>query len=426
MALSHKLSLRSAILININVMLGSGIFLNTLPLSTIAGGYSPLVYLLVALIMLPLIMSFAVLLRQHPGGSFYTFGKQLSPFWGFVAAWSYFTGKLGSCALMLHFFATNIQQAIHSLACIPTIGIDMAMLAAFTYLNLQNLKTGTLIQTIFIVLKSIAIISIIVLGAWWFNIENLTTIPSHYTTMILGIPLVIYAFSGFEAVCSLSAHLERPEQDGPKAVLYAFVIAATIAVMFQFIYYCAIDLMQLSSTPAMHGIALFVQSVVPGIKNWLLPVLTASVGISALGGAYGIMFSNNWNLYALAQHKHTFMHQALTTLNKHNIADWCIIAQSCIIATYLLVTGGHQIALQQVSAFSGTITSAIAILALLYYKNYLPKLTKFTAIAALGSCVIMLSATILGFITKGMSGLIMFGILSAIGCTMYAVTRKQQ
>src|SRR6476620_3392969 len=99
----HQLSLTTAILININIMLGAGIFINTSTLAGRAGMLSGSMYLLVGLLMLPLILSIAQLLRLHPAGGFYAFAKnEVNPFVGFLSGWSYFTSKLASCMLMIH------------------------------------------------------------------------------------------------------------------------------------------------------------------------------------------------------------------------------------------------------------------------------------------------------------------------------------
>ena len=55
MSRSQKLSLFSAILININIMLGSGIFINTAVLTQQAGSLGALVYPIVGLLLFPLL-----------------------------------------------------------------------------------------------------------------------------------------------------------------------------------------------------------------------------------------------------------------------------------------------------------------------------------------------------------------------------------
>src|SRR5437870_4968280 len=107
----YKISLPSAVLININIMLGAGIFINTANLAKRSAELGALMYLLVGLLMLPLILSIAQLLRLHPAGGFYVFAqKEINPFAGFLSGWCYFTAKLASCMLMIHVSMTLIQQ----------------------------------------------------------------------------------------------------------------------------------------------------------------------------------------------------------------------------------------------------------------------------------------------------------------------------
>ena len=97
---SFKLSLPAAIIINMNIMLGVGLFVNTISLAKMAGIMSPFIYLFVACLMLPLVLTIAKLLKLHPGGSFYAFGAQeISPLFGFLASWSYFISKMASATL---------------------------------------------------------------------------------------------------------------------------------------------------------------------------------------------------------------------------------------------------------------------------------------------------------------------------------------
>jgi amino acid permease len=113
MSQPQKLSLLSAILINLNIMLGSGIFINTVILTKQAGSLGAVVYLLVALLLLPLIMTIGQLLDYHPtSGTFYDFGRTISPYFGFISSWSYFTAKLCSSALAIHVCLSFLQQII--------------------------------------------------------------------------------------------------------------------------------------------------------------------------------------------------------------------------------------------------------------------------------------------------------------------------
>ena len=85
MAQEEKLSLSAAILINLNIMLGAGIFINTVKLSKWAGALGCLMYPLIGLLMLPLIVSIAKLVNIYPDAGFYGYGaRAIHPFVDFL------------------------------------------------------------------------------------------------------------------------------------------------------------------------------------------------------------------------------------------------------------------------------------------------------------------------------------------------------
>ena len=186
MSSPYKLSLSSAIMINMNIMLGAGIFLNPVVLSLYAGALSPISYLVVGLLILPLILSLTYLLRRVPGGSFYDFGSQINQLTGFIAAWSYFLGKLSSGALMLHFGFSLLQELIPWMQNFNILTIDFIGIIGFTLLNLLGLKTGKYIQLLFMILKIIPIVAIVGIGFFSFNPANFT--PSR-RSLTRGLPL---------------------------------------------------------------------------------------------------------------------------------------------------------------------------------------------------------------------------------------------
>ena len=90
--MAHKLSLSSAVLINLNVMVGAGIFINTVLLSQNAGGLGAAAYAVVGLLLLPLMMSMYQLAKIHRGGSLYDYGLHMGHYAAFVTMESHATG----------------------------------------------------------------------------------------------------------------------------------------------------------------------------------------------------------------------------------------------------------------------------------------------------------------------------------------------
>lgn len=403
---SHKLSLLSAILININIMLGSGIFINTVVLTKQAGSLGAAVYLIVGLLLLPLIIGIGQLLHyHHESGTFYDFGKSVSPFFGFLSSWSYFTAKMSSSALGVHVCLSFLQSVIPVLQCIPILLFDASVICFFTLLNLLNLKIGKSIQYSFIGIKLIPIFFVIFAGLHLFNGAHFSPDTFIWSGIPTAIPLVLYAFSGFEASCSLSSRLKDPKKNGPRAIFISYAIVVTIVFLYQFLFYGSLGPMlgriangYLGSYPALLEKLSFHSA---DIKNGLQTLLSIAIASSSLGASYGIMFSNGWNLYTLAHNNHTFARKLFTALNAHGVPYACIVAEGALALAYIFISQGKQVPLQQVSALGGTIAYTLSSIALLILTYKSRNIIGTIPVLSLLSCLLLFASFVWAIAVNG-------------------------
>lgn len=426
----HKLSLFTAILININITLGAGIFINTAVLAQRAAGYGFLSYAVIGALMFPLILSIASLLRLHPSGGFYVFGAQeIHPFVGFVSTWSYFTGKLASCTLMIHASVLFIQHLIPAYRAVSPFVFDVAIISFFILCNMLNLKTGSAIQRVFMLFKLFPILFVIISGIIFFDAQSLMNLPAAWNTFSTTIPLVLYAILGFEAACSISNRIENAERNAPLAVLTSFSIVIAISLLYQLFFYLLAG-PELANTQYSSVLHLLVDAVIPITYTWrlkLLGLMQVGIAVSALGGAYGILFSNSWNLHTLAHHNHIFGASLFRSLNKHAIPYACVLIEGFICLTYLTITQGNQLPLQQLGAFGCTITYTISALAFVFavFRTSASALWKTIGSFAVFNCMMLLGSCLYNFSLHGMSTLLAFLCLLGFGAFMYAHTSGQ-
>lgn len=425
MASPYKLSLVSTIVLNINIMTGAGLFLNSVPFAKL-GILSPMPYLTVALLMVPLIIAIAALLNYVNGGNFYTIGATLlSPFSGFLSTWSYFVAKLASASLMIHFFVTAMQQVFPQLQAINPFVADIGIIALFVLGNCLDMRIGSNILLAFVGIKSSAILSIILIGLWYFQPGNFAVPHLDWAGLASSLPLAIYAFAGFEATLSMIQHIQDPQRNGPRAVIYSYAIVVAAYCAFQLCYYAAINPTLLDSVPQFQEIAFFIQSTVTHYADLLMALLYIGIGTAALGGAYGIFFSNQWNLYALAERGHVAISKQLTIKNSAGIAYWCLIVEALACVTYLLSTHANKFLLQDISALGGMIAYSITILAFVQLTRTTLKKRWAYIISplALASCLLMLFACIRGLHHHGPIAFFVFLGLLLVGIGMYRFTR---
>jgi amino acid transporter len=424
----QKLSLPAAIMINVNIMLGTGIFINTTALATRAGALGFLGYLIVGVLMLPLILSISHLLRLHPGGGFYTFAqKEISPLAGFLSSWTFFVAKLASATLITHASVLLMQTIIPALAIINPLLLDSAILIFFTLMNMRNMRTGSTVQAVFITLKTIPILFAILVGLWLFNGTYLTSEYAIWSGIPSMMPLVLYACIGFEAAVSLSSRIKDPEKNAPLVIFISYGIVVAILALYQFAFYGALGNALSESQTYLCAFPALLSAAGMNAATWHT-FLHLAIASSALGGAYGILFSNSWNLYALAEHKHLIGSSAFAKLNKQDIPWLCVLTELILCLMYLAVTGGERVLLQQISGLGVVFAYFMCVLSLIYAKRNNPNLAVSWAvpILGLGSAVLLMGMCIRGLLIASSYALVAFFLLLITGATMYFITAQNQ
>jgi len=425
MSSSKKLSLLSAVFINLNVMIGAGLFINTYDLSAKAGAAGFLLYPLIGVCMLPLIAITGKLVGLFPTGGLYAFGTSYSPFLGFLSCWSYFFGKLASCAVMLSVGATMLQKIVPGLDAINITTLCLIILAIYTILNLQNMKVGVWVQSFFLTSKAIPIIFVIVAGILLFDTSHITPDLFIWSGMASCIPLVLYSLCGFETACALGRNIENPAVNGPKAVYYSFGTIMLLYGIFQACIYMN-SYQALATLTSYEGIfptiahGLFSSSF---IANKVTILLSFAIGSSALGGAYGILFANPWNLYTLAEHNHTIGSQAITLFNRHQTPWVAVLIESSICAMFLLCNQQSLLSLRSTAALG--IIIAYTISAWAYYhllqKNNGAKQDFIISGAAFISCMLFITSCAM---TTKFASLLLFIMILSMGSIMFIYKSK--
>jgi amino acid transporter len=242
------------------------------------------------------------------------------------------------------------------------------------------------------------------------------------------IPLVLYAMVGFEAACSLSNHIKDAQKNAPLAIFISYGIVLTILCLYQLFFYGILGTNLAAQPDYRHAFPLLLYYLMPhhtSLALIIVSILHLGIAASALGGAYGIIFINNWNLYTLAQHGHIFAANRITQLNHNHIPWLCVIIEGIICILYLLITQGSQIPLQQMSALGSTIAYTLSVTSLLYAKKNNSSITISWWIPILGlcNCLILLVACLYSFWYKGAYSLILFASLLLFGIWMFFQTR---
>jgi amino acid transporter len=412
MSKQHTLSLPAAIFININIMLGTGTFINTVILAQHAGAFGGFLYLIAGSLVLPLILCIAKLTAMHKEGNFYNFGATITPFWGFLSSWSYFVGKLASATLSIHVFVMFLKHIFPALTASSFI-LDSAIIALFVLLNTLNVKTGSKIQYGFVIMKAMPLLFAIVAGLCYSNMINISSPHFIWGGIPIALPLVLFCCLGFEATCSLSRVIENSQRNAPRAIIISFVSVILLSSLYQFVFYASLGTTLAQQASYVNAFPLLINVATPKLFSILNPLFSIAIATSALGGAYGILYSNTWNLYALAEQSHVLFSDKLKQFNKHHIPVWCVVIEGIICIGYLLLTQGAQIPLQYTAALGCITAYSISTV------SYFIKTRSTLGMAGVATCVVLLGICLSGFMSTSLTPLILFGAILACGSAMF-------
>lgn len=222
-------------------IIGSGIFLASSTVITVAGAWAPLAYLLGGLIMAMEVSFIIEMSIAHPvPGAFKAHAQEIfGEWWGFVNGWMFWTsGMLGmsseitACALYTHLWLPNVPLWILSLFFAVTI----------TIINLNDLKGLSRIEFALAITKVLTLLFFVAagiltmlgvsLGGATKNLSEFHSIlstPGYGITGLLGSMLIIlFAYTGTGIIGLAATETDNAALSVPQAT--RIVIIAVIAL----------------------------------------------------------------------------------------------------------------------------------------------------------------------------------------------------
>ncbi|MBU1007911.1 amino acid permease [Candidatus Dependentiae bacterium] len=376
-----KIGLPTALLININIIIGAGVFLNVKPLALIAGSFGFAGYLLGATILFPFVLTLAKLAQAYPvSGGLYVYSKEyLGLFAGFVSGWSYFIGKTVSAAFLALAFTRFFQEQILFLQPYPTALLACLVIFTIILLNILGAHIGGSAQYVFILTKLIPIFFIYITGILTIQTGNFSSTPQPISSLAGTIPIALYAFMGFEITCSIGHMFKKSSSTIPRAIIGSFLFVTTIYIFFQL---------------------LATQQPFSLLSN--KPIATL-IFTSAIAGSFGILTSNCWNLHALALDNHFPGKKILTKISQTHV-PWVGLLLEGGIACLMLLISDNQVALQSMSVFCVVTSFLLSTLAaLLAVANKKLLINKWIPRLALAGCGYVLFLCLKNIQTAGVS-----------------------
>ena len=241
---TKKLGFWSIVLLTINSIIGSGIFLSPGSVVKMSGKYAPFIYLAAAVFAAFLAITFASSAKYvSKGGASYAYTKA-----AFGDNWGLYIGitRFFSAAIAWGVMATGVVKTVLNIFGADntnfnyiTIGFIILMTILFV-INVCGTRVLELVSNISTIGKLLALVTAIVAGlvvvimTGQNNFSQVETITADVTSnmslesIVMAVIAAFYAFTGFESVASGSEDMEQPEKTLPKAIPLGIIIIAAI------------------------------------------------------------------------------------------------------------------------------------------------------------------------------------------------------
>lgn len=235
-----KLGLWSIILLGINTILGSGIFLLPGQIFELAGPWSLFVYAFVTIMVMSTAWCFAkcAALFNRDGGAYLYAKKAFGDFIGFeIGIMRWVVGILAWASLAVGFvtaLSTIWPQAMQE----PNRSIIiLSIIGGLGLVNMLNLGTIKFLNNIITIAKILPLLFFVCVGIFYIKQSNLTVpLPVFHSESIGSATILLfYAFAGFEALVVPAGEMQNPEKNLPRAVMVTISICALLYFIIQVI-----------------------------------------------------------------------------------------------------------------------------------------------------------------------------------------------
>jgi len=110
---------------------------------------------------------------------------------------------------------------------LPALGI-VAFITYFVYIGIQESKKAS---NLMVALKIFVVIMVILIGAFYVNLENWKPFfPNGITGVLKGVSAVFFAYIGFDALSTAAEECKNPQRDLPRAMIYSLLICTILYI----------------------------------------------------------------------------------------------------------------------------------------------------------------------------------------------------
>lgn len=394
-------------------MIGSGIFIVSADIARQVGssGWLLMVWIVTGLLTVAAALSYGELAAMMPkaGGQYVYLREAYSPLWGFLYGWTLFlviqTGTIAAVAISFARFLgvlwpvvseqNYLVPPIHltsgyavSLSTAQLVGLLLIVL--LTWMNTRGLKVGKIVQNVFTLSKTSAILGLILLGlliGWsatavqanfgdlWTTRGNLQSVGGGLTAatmygLFIGICIAqtnsLFAAEAWNNITFTAGEVSNPRRNIPLSLFLGTVIVIGLFILINVAYLVTLPLEAIQTVPNDRVAAATADVIFPGYGAM---IMAAAIMISTFGCNNGLILAGARAYYAMACDGLFF--KSVGRLNRNHVPSWALILQGVWAALLVLprtLTGTNPATGQSVysNLYGDLITYAVSA-ALIFY-----------------------------------------------------------
>lgn len=330
---TKKVSLPTAVLMIINIMVGSGILIGPGAMAAISGNASFLGWLIAAIFFLPIVLCIIELSRLFPGcGGFYTYTKQgLGQSAGILSGIVYVVGyTLAATVEIVALRGVMLNAGLdYGIISHPVLFNVVAVSLCMAF-NLLTITTFGRIINSMTISKLLPLLILIGLIPFVFHVPFTITATELSMVPLSVFPMAIFGYFGFEYCCGMSHLIENGEKNAPRAILIGFLGTGLLYALFHFGLLNLMGAENLATVGA-PSFAQFITLPVPYLRELLEFLIPAASIITLFAAANGMLNVNALMMQAMAQESGVAAVAWLTPLSTWGRPWVAIILQGLII-----------------------------------------------------------------------------------------------
>lgn len=228
------------VLLMINGIIGAGIFGLPSKIAALSGVYSILAMLVCAIIVFIMVLNFAEVASRfkNTGGPYLYTLSAFGPFPAFIIGWLLLITRFAAFAALINLFVTYLSY-FHQSFLEPSIKIITIFLftALLTIVNYRGVKNSAILSNTLAIAKVLTLFIFIIVGLFFIKPELIDFHQSapKFTDFSSSVFILIFAFTGFEAILVNTGEVKNPKKNTPFALLITIFFVAILYVFIQIV-----------------------------------------------------------------------------------------------------------------------------------------------------------------------------------------------